>query len=144
MYTHLSLRDPIQMACFLRLIPRLGTYPWSPSCPYVVGGGGCCAGKANLSKLGGGVDSNGWVCSGVRKNSLVQEIYCAKPNLKPDSQSGSRVHKGLGTRALQSIRETNLAITIVIRTLTKTLTCEIGSSIFVSMSWLKVASTTCY
>ena len=57
--------------------------------------GGCCARKARSTKLMEGVDLNGWGWAGASKTIMAREIYCAKPNLKPDSQSGSRFHKGL-------------------------------------------------
>ena len=77
------------------------------------------------------------------KTILLKNVYCAKSNPEPDSQSGSRVHKGLETRALCSIWECTLVTAIAIWTLTQPLTCKIGSSIFAAMSRLKVASTTC-
>ena len=77
------------------------------------------------------------------KTILLKNVYCAKSNPEPASQSGSRVHKGLETRALCSIWECTLVTAIAIWTLTQPLTCKIGSSIFAAMSRLKVASTTC-
>ena len=57
---------------------------------------------------------------------LAQDVYCANPNPKPKSQSGSWVHKILGTQNLRSTLEYDLATTIVIRSLTQLLTCEMG------------------
>ena len=138
-----SLRAPLQMAFFLLRIPCLGTYLWVSSRPAVVGGGGLyCARKARCAKLLRGVYLNGWGCAGVCETILAWDIYCAKPN--PKSQSRYRVCKGLGTRAMRIAREYDLVTAIVIQPLTQPLTCEVGSSIFASMSWLKLASTTWY
>ena len=82
------------------------------------------------------------VCAGVRKTILAQEVYCTKPNTKPVSPSGYWFRKGIGTQYLWSIWEYDLATAITIWQLTQTLMCEMGSSIFVDMSRLKVASTT--
>ena len=76
----------------------------------------------------------------MRETILAQDIYCSKPNPKPDSQSGSWLRKVLGTQALQCIREYNPTTVIATRPLTQPFTCKIGSSIFVAMSLLKVAS----
>ena len=100
------------------------------------GGGGDCA------KLGRGLDSNGWVRAGVLDAILVWDIYCAKQNPEPDTQSGSRVHKGLVDQAPQSTQEYNLDTEIEKWPLTQTLTYKMGSSTFAAMSQLKVTSTT--
>ena len=131
--TRQILRAPLQMACFLRRVPPR---------PSVMGGGVCCARKARCAKLVGGMDSNGWVCAGVRETILALNIYYSKPNTKPNSQSGSQVCKGLGNQALGSIGEYDLATLIVICPLTQPLKWRIGSSTFAVMSGLKVAITT--
>ena len=76
----------------------------------------------------------------MRKTILAQDIYCANPNTEPESQSGSRVCRVVGNQAPRSTQECDLATTIGIQTLTQPLTCEMGSSIFVAMSRLKLAS----
>ena len=142
---HQSLRDPLQITFFLLQIILMGMYLWVPSSPSVVGGGrvgGCCTCEARCTKLVGGVDSDEWGCAGVCKNILVQEIYSAKPNADPKSQYRSQVHNGLGTQAPQSIQYYDLASVILIWPLTQPLTCEMGSSVFVAVSRLKVSSTT--
>ena len=111
-------------------------------CPVRPSWGGCCVCKACFSKLVGGVDLNGWGCAGVRRNILAQETYCAKRNPEPDSQSGSRVCKGIGNQAPQSIQEYDLETTIEIHLLTQLLTYEMVYSVFAATSRLKVASTT--
>ena len=73
---------------------------------------------------------------------LLRTIYCANPRTKPDSQSRSLYHRGLGRRAPWIIREYNLATDISIRPLTQPCTYEMGYSIFAAMSRLKYASTT--
>ena len=60
----------------------------------------------------------------ARKTILAQEIYCAKPNTKPDSHYGSWVHKGLGIQAPRIIKEYNLATAISIWPLIQPLTCK--------------------
>ena len=132
-----SLFNPIQMYWFLFWIPHLDTGPWAPFRPAVVGL--WCTHKARCTKLVGGVDSIGWGCAGALKTILAREIYCFKSNSKPDSQSGSQICKLPGSWAPRS---THHAITIVIRLLTQSLTCEMGSPIFVAMNQLKVESMT--
>ena len=61
---------------------------------------------------------------------------------KPNSQFDSRVCKILETQAPRSVWEYDLATVIAIQTLTCCLLCEMGSSVFAAMSWLKVASMT--
>ena len=104
--------------------------------------GECWACKVRCAKLEGGVDSNWWVCAGVRKTILAQKIYCADPNPKPDSKCGSQVCKGLGNRAVWSIQKYDLTTNIEIFLLNQLLTCRIGSSIFAAVSQLKVISKT--
>ena len=115
-------------------------------CPIWPSGGGrrgggvlCCVREVRSEKLGGGVDSNGWVCAGVCNATLSRDIYCAKPNQEPDAQYSSRVCRGLGTRDLQRTWEYNLSTTIAICLLTQP---EIGSSIITAMIRFKVVSTT--
>ena len=72
-----------------------GNVPVSAAPPVLCGGGG-----ESLRKTRGGVDLNGWVYAGVREAILAQEIYCANPNPKPNSQSGSQIFKGLETQSL--------------------------------------------
>ena len=82
-----------------------GNVPMS-AVPYIhCGVGGCCARKEHCAKLEGGVDSNGWVCIDVCIHILARDIECAKPSPEPDSQYGSWVCEGLGTRAPWSILE---------------------------------------
>ena len=81
----------------------------------------------------GGVDLSGRGCVCEHENILVQEIYCAKPNL---------VCMVLGTQAPRIIQEYDHTTVIEIRPLTQPLTFEMGSSIFTDMSQIKVASTT--
>ena len=130
------------MVCFLRQSTCLDIYPLDPPRPSVMISGRCYAHKAHCAKLAGGLDSNGWVFAGSRETILAREIYCAKPNLEPESQSGSWVCKGLGTQSPRSIREYDLANVIAIRSLTQPLTREMSSSILAAMIQLKVASTT--
>ena len=87
-------------------------------------------------KGGGGED-----CASVRAKLSWSAIYCNNPRLNPESQSGSRSWKGLGRRALHTMGEYNSANAILIRLLDQPHTCEIGSSIYSTMSWVKVAST---
>ena len=89
------------------------------------------------------MDLNWLICAGVLDAILAQGIYVPKPNTNPDSQYGSRVYKVTGTQSLQSIQEYDLANVIEIRPLTEPPMCKIGSIIFVAMSRLKVATTTC-
>ena len=72
----------------------------------------CCAREARCANLVGGVDSNWWVCAGLRKMILAWDLYCANPNPDPDYQSVSWFRKGLGTRASRSTREYNLVTAI--------------------------------
>ena len=137
---HQSFCYPLQIACFLCQITCMGKYPLEIPRPSVVKGEGRCACEAHCAKLLGGVYSNGWGCSDRRETILAQDIYCSKPNPKSDSQSGSWLRKVLGTQALQCIREYNPTTVIATRPLTQPFTCKIGSSIFVAMSLLKVAS----
>ena len=104
--------------------------------------GRCCSHEAHCAKLLGGVDSNGWGCTGVWKNLLAQESYCANLNPESNFQSVSRVRKGLGTRSPRNIRKYDLTTAISIRPLIQSLTCKMGSSIVLAMSWLKVESKT--
>ena len=115
-------------------------YLWAPSCLSVVAG----VTHANhiCTKLLGEVDLNGWGCAGLWKTILAREISCANLNPKPDSQSGSQVHKGLGTQDLRRIQDYDLETEVEIWLLTQPLTWEMGSSIFAATSRLKVASTT--
>ena len=78
----------------------------------------------------------------MRDAILAQNIYCTNPNPDPDAHSGSQVRNELGARSPWSSLEYNLVAVIAIRMLTQPMTCEMGSSIFVAMSQLKVASTT--
>ena len=110
----LSLRAPLQMGYFLHQRTRLGTYPWSTSRPSIVGGGGVSTHKERFTNLGGSVDSNGWVCAGVRGTILTREINCANTNPKPNYQSESWVRQGLGTRSPGGIREYGLANIVTI------------------------------
>ena len=71
----------------------MGSYPWVPPYPSVMGWG---------TKIEGGVDSNGWVRAGVRDEISVQNIYCSKTNTKPDTHYGSQVCNGIGYQAPQS------------------------------------------
>ena len=75
--------------------------------------GTCCA------KLWIGVNSNEWFCAGVHAAILAWDIYFAKTNPEYDTQTK-----------------------IEIRSLTQPLTFKMGSSIFMAMSKLKVASKT--
>ena len=56
--------------------------------------------------------------------------------------SGSWVYKGLGDQYLWNTMEYNLVTTIYILPLTKPMTREMCSHIFVAVSWLKVEITT--
>ena len=102
--------------------------------------GGCCIRDAHCEKLVGGVDLNGWGCAGVHETILAWEIYCSKTNTKPTYQYGYRVRKVFGTWDPRIIWEYNFATAIVIGLLTQPKICKMGSSIFVAMSRLKVAS----
>ena len=139
------LRKNPLMVWFLPQIYLLCSYPWEISRLAVRKGGGeggCCAHEVRCVNLGGGVDSNRWVGAGVRDAILVQDIYCAKNNLKPDAQSGSQLWKGLRTQYPWSGREYNLMTVITIRQWNQPLTCKIGSSVFAAIIWLKVVITT--
>ena len=103
------------------------------------GKGLCCARKVRYAKLGQGVDLNGWVWGGVHNTILARDINCAKPNPEADAQSGYWVCKELDTRAVQSTWEYDLATTFAIRVLNQPLTCQMGSSTFTLMIWLKGA-----
>ena len=94
-------------------------------------------------KLEVGVYSNGWVHAVVRDAILAQNIYCVKPNPKPNAHSGSWIRHGLGAQAPRSTQDYNLVNVISIWLLTWSLTYEMDSSILAAMSPLKVASTTC-
>ena len=109
--------------------------------PSISRGGGVVL-RARSAKPVGGVDSNGWGCAGVWESILAQEIYFFKTYPKPYAQSGSWVFKGLGTWAPRSIWEYDLVTVFTIRPLIQPLTWEMGSSIFMAMSQLKVGSTT--
>ena len=111
----------------------MGLYPWFLLRTFV---------REDGAKLEVGVDSNGWVSVGMRNAILAQNIYCAKPNLDPDAHSGSQVRKVLGDQAPWITLKYNLVTAIVIRPLTQNVTCEMGLSIFVSMSQLKATSAT--
>ena len=119
-----SICASLQMAWFLCQSHHLGTNQWSLSCPSIVGGGGCCLCEAHCAKLVWGVYSYGGGCLGWRKTILAREIYCAKPNTKLDSQSGSWVRKVLVTRDMQSILKYGPTAIIVIRSLTQLLTFQ--------------------
>ena len=99
-----------------------GYVPVSAIPPIRLGGGGGCARKARCANMVGGVDSNEWVCLGVRETILAQDIYCEKFNPKLDSQYSSLVYKGLGTQSPWSIQEFNLTTAITIRPLIQPLT----------------------
>ena len=69
-------------------------------------------------------------------------IYCTNHRTKPDSQSGSLSHRGMVKWAPRIIYEYNLATTVDIWPLIQPRMCDMGSSIFASMSRLKFTSTT--
>ena len=70
----------------------------------------------------------------MRDAILVQTIYCATPNPKPDAHFRSQVCKGLEDRSPQSTLEYNLMTAILIWPLTQPVMCEMGLSSFVAMS----------
>ena len=76
------------------------------------------------------------------KKLLWRTIHCANTIYLPDFQSGSLSCRGLWRQDIWIIQEYNLAITIKIRPLTQPHTCKMGSSLFASMSQLKLASMT--
>ena len=81
----------------------------------------------------GHVDDNK-LCGSVCLELFWHVSYCAKPRPNPESQSGSWYPMVLGRRDPCIMQEYNLATTIVIRKLTHTRTCEMGSSSFSDMS----------
>ena len=88
------------------------------------------------------VDLNGWVRVCVRDAILVRNIYCSKPNPKPNAHSDYWFRSGLEARAPRINLEYDLVTAISIRPLTQSVTCKIGSSSFTSMIRIKLASTT--
>ena len=100
------LRVPLPMVFFLIRYSLKGFLPLS-TVPSICGGGG-----VGGAKLRGGMDSNGWVFTGVCNAILAWNIYCSNPNPKPDAHSGSPVRKWLGDRAPWSTCKYNLATTI--------------------------------
>ena len=76
--------------------------------------------------------------SDVRTKLFLRAIYSAKP--RPDS--GSQSLREMVRRSLKIMREYNPATEIAIQPLIRSYTCEMGSSIFSAMRWLKFASTT--
>ena len=124
---------PLKMVFLLLQSSPIVPYSWVMSCMSIGSGGGV---------LEGGVDSNGWVCAVVCDAILARNIYCAKPNNGPNSHYCSRVHKGLRDWSLHINLEYDLTTAISIRPFTHTVTCEMGSSIFSAMIWIKVDSST--
>ena len=102
----------------------------------------CYAREVSCMNLSGGIDSNGWFCTGVRKTILARNIYSLKTNPKPYSHSRYWVCMRLGNWDPRSTREYDIATAIVIWPITQPLTCKMGSSVFVAVSQLKVVSMT--
>ena len=69
-------------------------------------------------------------------------IYCTNTRPKPKYQYSYLSCREFIRRALQIIREYDLATMIAIQPLTQPHTFEMGSSIFATMNWLKFVSTT--
>ena len=75
---------------------------------------------------------------------FCRAIYCANTITEPDYQSGSLYRRALGRWSLRIIWEYDITNVIAIRPLNYPNTCEMGSSSFSAMSWLKCMSTTRY
>ena len=71
------------------------------------------------------------------KNFCAGTIYGPKTRPYTKSQSGSQSHRGHRRRALWMMIEYDLAKAILILTLTQPRMCEVGSSCFSTMSWIK-------
>ena len=130
------LRVILQIVLFLLWSSLMSSYHWALSRLCIRGGGGRGA------KIGWGVDLNEWVCAGMRDAILAQNIYGAKPNPKPDNQSGHQFRKRLGYWSPQRNREYNPTTAIATRPLIQTLMSKMVLSIFVAMTRLKVENIT--
>ena len=82
------------------------------------------------------------LCAGVHAELFWSAIYCTNPRPDSKSQSGYWSCRGLGRIYLWIMWRYNLATVIAICPLNQPCMCEMGSSIFSTMSQLKVVSTT--
>ena len=77
------------------------------------------------------------ICSSVRAELFWCPIYCANRRPDPKYQYGSWYRRGLGRQSLWIIQEYDLTTVISIWPMNHPRTCEMGSSSFSIMDWLK-------
>ena len=112
-----NLCAPLQNAHIFIPKSLSGYVPMSaiPSICHLGVGGLCAQSLLRKTRVRGGFN---WVSlRRFGRNYFGARIYCSNPNPKPNPQSGSWFHKWLGTRALWSVQEYELAAVIAIRPL---------------------------
>ena len=135
-----NLFAPLKVDWFLCRGPHLGIYLWATSRPSVMGAGGV----ANTNHI-----AKNWRDGWIRMGEVTQvclKLFWRKqfisqipiPNMNYSLSTGP-----VRDLELEICGSSGITDKILIWMLTQILTCKIGSSVFVAMSWLKVASKTC-